>query len=174
MSLQPRILNRRRVAAIGTSFAAFVLIVGLSGAIARNDDGSRTFFLGNGPVSFVARHAASATAWVHDLTISIHPRSRHFASARRRQLFARTRSHAPTKMLMAQVRSPAQEQPVTMYNDLTLQPGDAVMTDTGIRVFRGGRVFPYSDNDFVGVTRAAGLSRTVTRTLASLSIFPGG
>ena len=48
------------------------------------------------------------------------------------------------------------------------------MMETGIRIFRGGKSFPHRDSDFVALTRAEGLTRKVTRSLASLEVLPGG
>jgi hypothetical protein len=37
---------------------------------------------------------------------------------------------------------------ITYANDPTLQAGDIVVTETGVRVFRGGKKMPYGERDF--------------------------
>ena len=163
----------RHRAAFGTSLCVFAALVMLTGAIARDDDGAKTFFLTNAPLTFAAERAEAAVSFVHDL--AIRPRPRKIAAhARRLKLMARTAPRAKAVTRLARKTAPATRDPVTIYTDATLQPGDAVMTANGIRVFRGSDALPHRDSDFVALTRARGLTRSVSRTLAFLDAVPGG
>ena len=50
--------------------------------------------------------------------------------------------------VMAAPRTMGPHQPVTTLTDSTLRRGDAVMTASGIRVFRGALRYPYAARDF--------------------------
>ena len=163
----------RHRAAVGTSLCLFAAVVVLTGAIARDDDGAKTFFLSNAPLTFAAERAEAAASFVHDLAIRPRPR-KVAAHARRLKLMARTVPRAKAVTRVARRNVPATREPITIYTDSTLQPGDAVMTANGIRVFRGSDTLPHRDSDFVGLTHARGLSRSVSRTLAFLDAVPGG
>jgi hypothetical protein len=44
---------------------------------------------------------------------------------------------------------------VSLYRDFTLRSGDAVMTQSGFRVFRGANKFPYKANDFAALNSSS-------------------
>lgn len=56
--------------------------------------------------------------------------------------------------------------PIT--HDFTLRPGDVVVTDTGVRVFRGGARFPYRNQDFVEARSYGRLPSDVQRRVAEI------
>jgi hypothetical protein len=50
---------------------------------------------------------------------------------------------------------PANERQLTaLMKDLTLRPGDAVATSTGVRVFKGAAHWPFSNKDFLSLVEA--------------------
>lgn len=76
---------------------------------------------------------------------------------------------------VARLESPAVKGPVgpvSIYEDKTLRRGDAVMTEHGIRIFRGSATMPYRDSDFVALSDQDGLSRDVTKTLVAMDRVP--
>ena len=48
----------------------------------------------------------------------------------------------------------ARENATALLEDPTLRKGDLIMTDAGVRVFRGAHALPYDMNDFVGVAQS--------------------
>jgi hypothetical protein len=48
----------------------------------------------------------------------------------------------------------ARENAMALLEDPTLRKGDLIMTDAGVRVFRGAHALPYDMNDFVGVAQS--------------------
>jgi hypothetical protein len=50
--------------------------------------------------------------------------------------------------------------------DLTLKAGDIVVTDKGVRQFRGSRSFPYAERDFTGY--GSGMSSATLRYLTTI------
>ncbi len=64
--------------------------------------------------------------------------------------------------------------PVSIYEDKTLRPGDAVMTKTGVRIFLGGHGTPYTENDFAALSDAEGLSKQTERALFAIDKAPRG
>jgi hypothetical protein len=50
--------------------------------------------------------------------------------------------------------------------DLTLRAGDIVVTDKGVRQFRGSRSFPYAERDFTGY--GSGMSSATLRYLTTI------
>ncbi len=63
---------------------------------------------------------------------------------------------------------------VSMYNDTTLQTGDAVMTKHGLRIFQGSDTFPFRPEDFTTLSKARGLTTMVRRSLADADQDPNG
>ncbi|MGE3244724.1 MAG: DUF2865 domain-containing protein [Beijerinckiaceae bacterium] len=57
---------------------------------------------------------------------------------------------------------------ISLRKDFTLRKGDAVMTEVGIRVFRGARRWPYNKRDFSTLGAARNLSRSDRRILNAL------
>lgn len=64
--------------------------------------------------------------------------------------------------------------PVSIYEDATLRPGDAVMTAKGMRIFQGSRSLPYSDADFVAIAASSSVSRDVAKALTAVDRLPRG
>ena len=62
--------------------------------------------------------------------------------------------------------------PVSIYDDRTLRPGDAVMTAKGLRIFVGSRSMPHSEADFVALAAADGLPRQVQKSLLLIDREP--
>jgi hypothetical protein len=60
------------------------------------------------------------------------------------------------------------DEPLAVYSDLTLQPGDSVMTKQGLRIFRGANHFPFNKNDFLSLARAPGFTRQMRVTLLAI------
>ncbi|MBY6243100.1 DUF2865 domain-containing protein [Methylosinus sp. Sm6] len=55
-----------------------------------------------------------------------------------------------------------------LYRDPTLRRGDAVMTDRGVRIFRGAGRFPYTDADFRPLSQTPDVPAGMRRKLAAL------
>ncbi len=64
--------------------------------------------------------------------------------------------------------------PVSIYEDRTLRRGDAVMTATGIRIFKGSSTMPYRDADFVAISQTNEISKDVAKTLLAMDRVPRG
>jgi hypothetical protein len=62
--------------------------------------------------------------------------------------------------------------PVSIYDDTTLRPGDAVMTAKGVRVFLGGHSAPYTEEDFTALSDAEGLPKQVQKALVVIDKAP--
>ena len=62
--------------------------------------------------------------------------------------------------------------PVSIFEDKTLRRGDAVMTAQGIRIFQGSRSLPYNAADFVAISDADGVSKTVQKALVAIDNVP--
>jgi hypothetical protein len=60
------------------------------------------------------------------------------------------------------------DEPLAVYSDLTLKPGDSVMTKGGLRVFRGANHFPFRADDFLSLVRARGLTRETRIALLAI------
>jgi len=63
--------------------------------------------------------------------------------------------------------------PVDLNDDPTLKPGDLVIQDTGITVFRGGNVLPHLPADFVPAGSDSKLSASVRKELDNLHMASG-
>src|ERR1700712_3001605 len=61
----------------------------------------------------------------------------------------------PTHFALA----PTRPGKVSIFYDKTLQPGDAVMSFKGIRIFAGSKSWPYHDSDFVALADAKQLDK---------------
>lgn len=48
---------------------------------------------------------------------------------------------------------------VSLRKDFTLRGGDAIMTNTGMQVFRGAKRWPYTSRDFSSINRARNIGR---------------
>jgi hypothetical protein len=59
---------------------------------------------------------------------------------------------------------------VTIYTDRTLEPGDAVMTDKGLRVFAGSDAWPYRDADFVAIADVKRIAPDRRKLLQSIDV----
>lgn len=60
------------------------------------------------------------------------------------------------------------DEPLAVYSDLTLRPGDSVMTKQGLRIFRGANHFPFNKYDFLSLARAPGFTRQMRVTLLAI------
>jgi hypothetical protein len=60
------------------------------------------------------------------------------------------------------------DEPLAVYSDLTLRPGDSVMTKQGLRIFRGANHFPFNKNDFLSLAHAPGFTRQMRVTLLAI------
>ena len=83
------------------------------------------------------------------------------------------RLHRP-KPRIAYVEPPTKPAPVSIFEDRTLRPGDAVMTAKGVRIFAGSSNWPYAESDFVGLAESGQVSRTTSKVLAQLDKLPRG
>ena len=170
---QCTLLYPRRVAAIGTSLAAFAIMVGLQLASARNDDGSRTFFLQAASAPSADSHEAVQRS---PLRLAGPVRQQHAerAAAVMKMVARRpAKATAKTRMAAKLVIKPVSG-PVTLLTDATLMRGDAIMTVRGIRIFTGANAFPHRDADFVVLGGVGGLPRSVSRTLLAMDSLPRG
>lgn len=57
---------------------------------------------------------------------------------------------------------------ITIYNDKSLAPGDAVMTATGLKVFNGSRSWPYTEDDFVAIASSGRMASGLRKELTAL------
>lgn len=64
--------------------------------------------------------------------------------------------------------------PVSIFEDRTLKPGDAVMTKKGLRVFVGRHSAPYSDADFATLSQFDGLPKQIEKELVAINKAPHG
>jgi hypothetical protein len=90
-----------------------------------------------------------------DHPIIVRPRHKHIAARR-----------ADTKVAVGPVA------PVSIYDDRTLRPGDAVMTAKGVRVFLGGHQAPYTEADFTALSDTEGLPKQVEKELVVIDKAP--
>ena len=59
---------------------------------------------------------------------------------------------------------------VTIMTDKTLEPGDVVMTSSGMRVFNGSTSWPYRNDDFVALSEARRVAPTFRKELRAIDI----
>ena len=57
---------------------------------------------------------------------------------------------------------------ITIYTDKTLEPGDAVMTATGLKVFNGSRSWPYTEGDFVAIASSGRTANGLRKELTAI------
>lgn len=57
---------------------------------------------------------------------------------------------------------------ISIWQDATLRPGDAVMFSDGIHIFTGPKTLPHAAPDFAPLARAKGLDSRYVATLAAL------
>jgi hypothetical protein len=57
---------------------------------------------------------------------------------------------------------------VSLFEDKTLQRGDAVMTAKGLRIFAGSRSFPFVESDFVALSKADWVSSNQRKPLLEI------
>jgi hypothetical protein len=149
------------------SAVAIAALLGVSGSVARARDGGGIiqFFqqqLGGGgessappppPSDWVptARLPQPSYADAPNLTVRMRPR-RH----------ASRPSRSPKETLVAL-------KDVTIYNDKTLERGDAVMTQRGMRIFNGSSTWPYTDADFVALS-ATKVAPEIRKQLSAMDV----
>ncbi len=63
---------------------------------------------------------------------------------------------------------------VSIFEDKTLQRGDAVMTAKGIRIFAGSNSWPYQATDFVALSNARQMDKGMQKVLLDLDRMPHG
>ena len=68
--------------------------------------------------------------------------------------------------------APTRPGKVSIFYDKTLQPGDAVMSFKGIRIFAGSKSWPYHDSDFVALADAKQLDKGMRQVLLDLDRLP--
>ena len=61
---------------------------------------------------------------------------------------------------------------VSIFEDKTLQRGDAVMTTKGIRIFAGSNSWPYQASDFVALSNARQMDKGMQKVLLDLDRMP--
>ena len=165
MNSSEPLLNRRRAASLTTSIAILAGVVAFGAAVARNDDGSRTFF---NDEATAAQSRFSLQQSERRVATAIGDQVRSMTGTSKSRLAAGERKRTLT---VSRLVRPVKER-VTIFTDATLKRGDAVMTDSGIRIFNGAQTFPHRQTDFVAVKRVDGLSRAVTRTLLAMDAVP--
>lgn len=90
-------------------------------------------------------------------------------------LTVRMRPHRHhTRAASAPARSPkdslAALKGVTIMTDKTLEPGDFVMTASGMRMFNGSNSWPYRDDDFVALSDARHVAPTLRKQLHAIDV----
>ena len=144
---------------------AIAALLGVSGGVARARDGGGIiqFFqqqLGGGGESSApapsdwapsARLPQPSYADAPNLTVRMRPR-RHASRP--------TRSPKETVVALKDV---------TIYNDKTLERGDAVMTQRGMRIFNGSSTWPYTDADFVALS-ATKVAPEIRKQLSAMDV----
>ena len=144
----------------GTVFRAgvAVLALGLTAGAARADDGIFSFFQHafGGAEQSAPQSGSDNPGYSYDappLTVRRRPGRRHYAAP------ART----PQEVL-------ADSKGVTLYTDKTLERGDVVMTEHGLRVFNGSSSWPHTDDDFVDVASASRIAPDMRKQLHSIDV----
>jgi hypothetical protein len=142
------------------ALAGLALLAGLQAAAAAEASGLDWFFAS----VFGDRHAQrrATPGQIH---------GRVSAGFRARSLTVRLHSAQP-RTVAAQV--PTRPGRVSIYADSTLRPGDAVMMADGIHVFAGSNAWPYTNDDFVGLSAARHMDRATAKVLAAIDRLPRG
>lgn len=148
----------KRGRGVGCAVAAMALVaVTLPGSSVMADDaGGHAFFMEQ--AGYGRPEPASQQALID-------PSDRPLVVKRKRQ----TASHRPVIQVAV-----GPQAPVTIYDDQTLRPGDAVMTAKGLRVFVGDRGTTHSETDFVALSDAEGLPKQVQKELLVIDKAPHG
>jgi hypothetical protein len=66
--------------------------------------------------------------------------------------------------------TPEELKNVTIYTDRTLVPGDAVMTKQGLRIFTGEPASTHTAEDFVALSSASKVAKTVRKELTAIDV----
>ena len=146
--------------------AAVAVVSAANVAVAEDDSGVHAFlsnFFGQGGGAIVAP-SVPAPAFATE-RVSRARTARHWASSRPLTV------HRQQPRMVAAV-GPTKPAKVSIYDDRTLRPGDAVMTATGVRIFAGSTSWPYTKADFVTIAAAKDLSRETVKVLAGLDSLP--
>ena len=164
-------LTRTAVAVLAT---ACVLSL-FKAATARDDLGLHRFWAEQAPTASANDHVAqpprplvSATA-VRPLRIALTKR-REERLGRHRQHGSMLAQAAPSRLLSLPI--PKKPAIVSLYEDLTLRNGDAVMLADGIHVFRGDNASLHRPRDFVRLQLVASLGWKLRQTLNDLDRNP--
>ena len=59
---------------------------------------------------------------------------------------------------------------ISIRADITLRPGDVVVTEKGVRVFIGSAKDQHSDDDFISVPNYSGLTANQRRAIAGIQV----
>ncbi len=78
----------------------------------------------------------------------------------------------PARPVSVVAQTPVKPGKVSIFEDRTLRPGDAVMTPKGIRIFAGSNSWPYREADFVDLAEAHRMDSRVHKILADLDRLP--
>ena len=139
---------------------ASIAIVAVASAALADDSGVHDFLLSGSSASERSAPVAPAAAPVREGAQRERPVSYRPLVIRRK---------TPRVVVAVGPTKPAK---VSIFEDRTLRPGDAVMMADGIRIFAGSRSWPYAKSDFVGLDKAHDLSRETVKVLAELNTLP--
>ena len=88
-----------------------------------------------------------------------------------RPLTVRPRKHRrPVESAHLGPRELASTEKVTIYTDKTLEPGDAVMTEKGMRIFNGSESWPYKEADFGDVSTSRRIAPSLRKQLKAIDV----
>ena len=146
-----------KITAVGAMAVGLGFFAGISAAAARDGGGIQEFLNQQFGISFAPEPAQP------DYGMEM-PEDRPLVVRRHRH---RSGSRMPKETV---AKGPLA--PVSIYEDKTLRPGDAVMTAQGIRIFVGSRSTPYRNEDFVAVAETDGLPRKVEKALLAIDRVP--
>ncbi len=154
-------------------------------AAARDDSGIHEFFnsmfSGNDSGSGPAEQAQPAPQPRTDATPSARstPYARATERAAHHTVASRGDRPLTVKLNRPKIVRPAQiaqgrttPVKVSIFEDKTLQRGDAVMTTKGIRIFAGSNSWPYQASDFVALSNARQMDKGMQKVLLDLDRMP--
>ena len=160
--------SRRTTARL--TLAGFALLVAAQGAAAAENGVQQWFSAMFGD----AAQPAAATPAQSRGDGGARPRRRHADAVQPRRIWAKPLTvrlhHAAPRSMVAQV--PTKPGKVSIYQDHTLRPGDAVMMADGLRVFAGSKSWPYRATDFRSLDGGKRFGRETSRFFAALDRVP--
>ena len=184
-SLQQRWMGSRTLRTV----VAGVAILGIAHtALARDDSGVHEFFnsmfgggAGNSAPEGAAEQAQPAPQPRSEATPYARstPYARPTERAVHRAVASRGDRPLTVKLNRPKIVRPAQiaqgrtaPVKVSIFEDKTLQRGDAVMTAKGIRIFAGSNSWPYQPSDFVALSSARQMDQGMRKVLLDLDRMP--